>query len=496
MMPPHRVLVRTALAVILFAVITHTRADPDLWGHVLFGKDIVTGGSIPDEDAYSFTSGSTWINHEWLAECVMYLAYAIGGGPGLVVLKVSIMLLAMALVWSGLKRQQVDPATRDLLIALAVVGTFPQANHVRPQIFSIVAFALLLWILVRGGPLQRLLLLPLVFAAWVNFHGGWIVGGGILAIWAALTLPASVSREEKVTVFLAGAMSLVGTLANPYGWHMWLFLSNTVGFGRAEITDWQPIYRLGAGFVALWAVVALVALAGALHSWRSHQWELRRLGVVVVLGLGSLQVSRLLPFFTIAVVLLLGRDVAAGLSLWRTSAPAARQQRTLATTAAIVIAGALIVGGSVASAGNLACVRMAEDHSEPEVVALVKQRQLRGRLAVWFDWGEYAIWHFAPLLRVSIDGRRETVYTDRVIDEHLNFYYVPSSRAAFLDQTRPDYIWLRADLPVVPSLLADGWQPLYRGPHSIWLSRDAMANVGPDPSVTVSEIGRRCFPGP
>ncbi len=213
------------------------------------------------------------------------------------------------------------------------------------------------------------------------------------------------------------------------------------------------------------------------------------------LDCGSFQVSRLEAFFAIAVVLLLGRDIAGGLNAWRgvSSAPEPPRRR-FATATAIVIVAALIVGGAVASASNLACVRMAADQSEPEIVAMAKQRRLQGRLVVWFDWGEYAIWHFAPDLRVSIDGRRETVYTDQVMQKHLNFYYVPSSREAFLAEMRPDHIWLPVDLPVVSNLLADGWMPLYRGPRSIWLTRDASDPVPGDPQG--SESGSRCFPGP
>jgi hypothetical protein len=82
-----RALIRVALALVLLVVVSHTRADPDLWGHVLFGKDIVSGARVPDTDPYSFTSDRAWINHEWLAESVMYVAFAIGGGVGLVFLK-------------------------------------------------------------------------------------------------------------------------------------------------------------------------------------------------------------------------------------------------------------------------------------------------------------------------------------------------------------------------------------------------------------------------
>ncbi len=485
-----RVLIRAALGIVLLAVITHTRADPDLWGHVQFGRDIVSEATIPRLDPYAFTSDREWINHEWLAECAMYIAFAAGRGPGLVVLKVLVVFGMLALLWNGLKRQQVDPATRDLLMALAVVGTFPQLNHVRPQIFSVLAFAALIWILESRGSPRRLLLIPPLFAAWVNFHGGWIVGGGVLALWAVLSW-----GKEGVLLFGAGAMALVGTLANPYGLRMWQFLSTTVGFGRAEITDWQPLYRLGSGYVALWIVLSLAAIVGIMHAWRSRTWELRRLVVVVVLAVASFQVSRLEAFFAIAVVLLLGPDIAAALRARRSpsSAPQAKR-RGFAAALTIVIVATLIVGGVVVSASNVTCVRMAADQSEPETVAMVKQRGLQGRLVVWFDWGEYAIWHFAPDLLVSIDGRRETVYSDQVMQKHLNFYYVPASRDVFLAETLPDYIWLPVDLPVVSNLVAEGWTPLYRGPRSIWLGRDG-TNTEPTQSPQ-ADIGRRCFPGP
>jgi hypothetical protein len=503
-----RVLIRAALGVVLFAVITHTRADPDLWGHIRFGQDILFDHSIPRLDVYAFTSDREWINHEWLAEWVMAMAFAIGRGPGLVALKMLVVLAMLALVWNGLKRQQVDNATRDLLIALAVVGTFPQLNHVRPQIFSVVAFAALMWMLVSAGPARRLLLIPLLFAAWVNFHGGWIVGGGVLAIWTVTSIRRGASSDapaqggskdpplrEAIRLFVVGAMALVGTLVNPYGWRMWQFLITTVGFGRAEITDWQPLYRLGAGYVALWIVLSLAAIAGIVHAWRARTWELRRLAVVALLAAGSFQVSRLEAFFAVAVVLLVGPDIAAALRARRNRAPAPQALRGgPAAAVAIVIAVVLIVGGAVTSASNVTCVRMAPDQSEPEVVAMVNQRALQGRLVVWFDWGEYAIWHFAPDLLVSIDGRRETVYTDQVMQKHLNFYYVPSSRDAFLAETLPDYIWLPVDLPVVSSLLADGWMPMFRGPRSIWLSRDASDTL--PANLQSGETGRRCFPGP
>ena len=74
-----RLLLRAALVTVVLAVLAHTQADPDLWGHIRFGRDIIESRAIPSLDPYSFTSDRAWVNHEWLAECVMYLAYAAGG---------------------------------------------------------------------------------------------------------------------------------------------------------------------------------------------------------------------------------------------------------------------------------------------------------------------------------------------------------------------------------------------------------------------------------
>ena len=49
-------------------------ADPDLWGHVQFGRDVLTDGEIAKTTSYSFTAeGYRWINHENISEIVMAL---------------------------------------------------------------------------------------------------------------------------------------------------------------------------------------------------------------------------------------------------------------------------------------------------------------------------------------------------------------------------------------------------------------------------------------
>jgi hypothetical protein len=57
--PDPLLVMRLGLLLVCLAVMARTEADPDLWGHVRFGADIVAAQSVPRVDVYSFTSDGT-----------------------------------------------------------------------------------------------------------------------------------------------------------------------------------------------------------------------------------------------------------------------------------------------------------------------------------------------------------------------------------------------------------------------------------------------------
>src|SRR5262245_21718954 len=80
-----------------------SQADPDLFGHVRFGLDILRDRDLPSVDPYSFTQDVPWINHEWLSELIMGSTYALYGAPGLMLLKSIVVLGVFGLLWSGVR---------------------------------------------------------------------------------------------------------------------------------------------------------------------------------------------------------------------------------------------------------------------------------------------------------------------------------------------------------------------------------------------------------
>lgn len=488
-MIPHWLLVlipRIILWSTLFIFVTRTSADPDLFGHVLFGLDILREARIPTVDPYSFTSDRAWVNHEWLAETAMAAAYRLAGPIGLAMLKVLVLLSGCAVVVRELARRGCSQMVQDLTLILVVIGAASFTPTVRPQMFSFICLALLVVSLRRAedGYTRALVLVPVLFALWANLHGGWLVGVGVLGAWVAVRLvwPEGPGRGSWLAVGLAG---VAATLATPYGIALWTFLWETVSIGRADITEWQPLFRLGPVDHVPWIVTAVVAVPALLRRPRvSHAV------VVLLLMVMSLLVLRVGTFFTLATAILLVPELSAHRlpAAATQAAPLSRAESTmLALVTAIAIAASAVMSGR-----HLSCISMQVTWApDAAIMDVLRSHPLQGRLLTWFNWGEYAIWHLAPDIKVSYDGRRETIYSQDVIDRHLTFYAgrEPGWKEA-LQQIDPDHIWLPAGLPVVTRLEDSIFHPVARTRESVLWSRQ------PLPEVPVGALnGASCFPG-
>ena len=484
------VLLRLAIATALLLAISRTWVDADLWGHLRFGHDILKG-ALPRVDTYSFTSDIPWINHEWLAEVVMYLAWAMGGAPGLIALKTVVVLATLAIVAVIIRTEVAHDPLRDFLMFVAIAGMWIRTYVVRPQVFSLLLFAAVLSLLhsAEAGSRIRLWVVPLLFAIWVNLHGGWIVGLGTVGVWTAVTLTHPPRKRPPAALLISVAIvSAAATLVNPYGWRMWTFLFDTVGLDRPMIDDWRPMYRSGIGPIVVWILTAALAVVAFVR--RRPVVRPAHAAIVIGLGAASIRVVRLDAFFALSVVMLLAPQIGA-----------LREKRTVPQARPLwnwksVLAGCVFaVGAAIALLGvrtQFNCVSLDVPWMpERESAAFIAQNRLEGRLITWFNWGEYAIWHFAPHLRVSLDGRRETVYSSGFVNDHLKLYFEPSSETALLHRLDANYAWLPRDLPVVTTLRQEGWKQLFAGPVSVVLGRGPITG-GP----VVSPQTAACFPGP
>jgi hypothetical protein len=482
-------LIGLAFGALLSVLITRTMADPDLWGHLRFGLDLLVTRAIPISDRYSFTSDRAWVNHEWLSELLMGVAYSYGGVWGLNLLKLAALASLIIIVGAVLRQERAPAGIRNLLLGLTLFATYTRMQVIRPQIFAVVMFAFLLYVLrqVDRGTRRAIWLVPVCFIFWVNLHGSWIVGLAVTSVWLAAALCERRSDRGTAMLLAAGAATMAATFVNPYGTGLWRFLIETVRFQRVDISEWQPLAALPPLILAVEAVLPALALISL--SRVRQRVPFPYVAVLLILWIATFRTSRVDAFAQEAIVILLARDLVAGLGSINGSlrAPFWRAAVPLGPIPAMVVA-ACVLGGAW---------RMREIPVEgswiPDLPAAVFLREQApgARLLTWFDWGEYAIWQLAPAgIEVSIDGRRETVYSADVLARHWAFYRGATDGLDYPDEIRADYIWLPVHLPVVNDLRGRGWNPVFESSRSVVFARHARDDNAP----AISSDGVLVFP--
>jgi energy-converting hydrogenase Eha subunit C len=470
------------IGLVLAPVLVLTRADPDLWGHVRFGLDMLGQHTLPSVDPYSFTQDVPWTNHEWLSELLMGAAYQAGGPAGLALLKGALAAVILAIVlgpYTG-----ANPIASGAVVILLAAGTGRQVATLRPQLWTLIGVAILCRLFISGPRRWWLVAMPLVFALWVNLHGGWIVGAGLLAVWTAVQIfRPQASRGFVVSV---AVLSALATLINPYGWRMWMFLAETVRMSRS-ITEWQPLVTVPIAAWIPWVIVMIGVAAAVVSKSRP---PIDRIAMIALLAYGSIRVVRLAPLCVAVVVILMSPTLVAR---WRADP---RPVDPLTPSAARWLALSVVALAAI-SAAAMAKAAMCIPIEGPWVPDRVAGRALatanaHGKIVTWFDWGEYAIWHLSPSLRVSIDGRRETVYSDAVLSSHDAMNAATPDGIAYLQQLNPDYVWVPARLTGLRDWLAThGYRIDLQTPESFVAVRaDQPVLPAQDGPVTA------CFPGP
>jgi hypothetical protein len=461
-------LARIALVLLILGQGAAGRTDSDIWGHMSIGLDMLRDRHFLWVDPYSFTHDQRWINHEWLWDIVVAAIYRVGGLPGLIALRA---LLVASVLWV------VDRATRHApgwvrigALALVAVGCAGQWRSTRPQIATLALYALML------GHIDAWWL-PLLFALWANTHGGWVFGLAALAFRGAL-------RPSRRSLALFGASALA-TLLNPYGIQLWAAIVDAMSRGWADVSEWQPVWRLAAGADALvlWLAVAVAAAVAAWRYTRSDLWALGWTAASLIAAAGS---RRLTALAAVTVAMLLAQK-------WTVSTPIVRMQwtrgRRRVAAAVIAAAGAaafLMIQPSLRCFPPMPEWQLAP---EPDAVAFLRTTSVK-RLVPHFDFGEYAIFHLRDQLQVAIDNRRETVYSDAVVQENQRF--TDGLDPGYPDRIGADAVWWPAtQTRVIEELEQRGWARRFDGPRTVVLMKAA------GPVVRGREsLGTPCFPNP
>ncbi|GAA4435619.1 hypothetical protein [Bremerella cremea] len=427
-------------------------ADPDLWGHVQYGRDALQEG-LARTTTYSYTAnGYRWINHENLSELALAIGIDAIGPNGLLLVKLLLGLLICSVPFWKTKDFARYPLP-VMVVSLLMATNFTNHWNVRPQLFSFGFFALLLVLLdrafvgwqghwnlpwltsLRRGETadagswshksMRLLWLaiPLCFL-WTNTHGGFMAGVGVLGVYLVCRMFEAVAMRgweasgmlRRLSLMLFGAV--IATLVNPYSYELHQWMLEALRVPRPEITEWHPLYSLDMFSVAF---IALLGLMGFSLAYSRKPLDFTHLVVMLLVAAQATMHQRHAPFLAMQCGFWVTPHV---VSAWnRLTAVNNANQRNL--NPAIAWGVVILAAGMFAWPlyGRLSVMRVDRDVYPVSAIEYMDQHHLHGKTIVSYNWAQYYIAARCVdgASSVQFDGRFRTCYPQSVVDRHFDF---------------------------------------------------------------------------
>lgn len=386
-------------AVFLVGLFSTEFADTDAWWHLATGRYIVTRHRLPSPDPFAYTTAFAKpaypgeettrrfnLTHEWMAQAAMYVIYAAGGFPALVLWK-GLLLALLCLTAGHVARLRTGSNLWGIAAALAVSALAVEFAHDRPSILSYVFTAVFIAIFEEDRRLWLLIPLSLI---WANCHGGFFLGWIVCGAYSAEAL----WKRHWHTVAISGAAVLI-SLANPNGLGVLqtLFRYRQSAL-QSTLMEWSRADLWGAPWafpILLYA--AALALAMSWKRVRISDWLL----------FAAFSAAAISAFRNELLIGLLAPILIATYFPWKRPLPLVAHY---AAAAALICA---VVWGTVR--GSSFQLHAAEWRFPAGAADFLRDHGIRERLFNSYEDGGYLIWRGQ---RVFIDGRAlsESVFQD------------------------------------------------------------------------------------
>ncbi len=255
----------------------------DLGFHLNAGEQILGGGGFPVHDTFTYTiNDHPYVDTTWGYQVAITLIQRVAGPAGQVLAHGLAILAVFGMVFAAGRRIGADPLSLLLLLFAATLMSEIRFE-VRPEVASWLFLAAVLLVChhhAEGGR-GKLWLLPVLQGLWVNVHGLFILGWGVIGAFVVGTWLRDRKLDRRLLAFGAGAMAV--SILNPYGLRGVLFpltLATRLDSGNVfaqEIGEllslWRAMALPGHNDLAYWlywwfAAAALLSLPGWIRDRR------------------------------------------------------------------------------------------------------------------------------------------------------------------------------------------------------------------------------------
>lgn len=437
--------------------------DIDAWFTLKTGQLTVENMAPPKVDVFSYTAaGRPDIDQAWLGQAVFYLFYKIGGIPAVLLFKSFIILLAFFVLYRAV-RVIFGQSVLSIILLTLVAVTAANRFNIRPEIFSFLGLAILIYILFtfKYQKKKTIYWLPLLFLFWASLHSEFILGlfiigifvfGETLGWWlknkAGVGIKIVLERKDLIRLWLFFFLSIIATLINPYTYHIYPAVINNIDISSfVKIAEWLPPFSFAYHyelFIFLFIALAVIALFSFLFNYRFL--DVTNIIYFVFLVLIAGQSARNISIFAIGVFIILAMNFL----VWASGFHLDRLRRFWWLKLAILVvlsSGLLAVCGIIIKYGNEITgskeryfgLGVDEQYSFSQAMSFLSQSGITGNMMNDYYLGSYLIWTQYPQRKVFVDGRAY-IYPKELFIDSGKFYGTKEDLRQAADQYHINYI--------------------------------------------------------
>jgi hypothetical protein len=426
------------LGIFIF-VNTHPIRPHDFWWHITIGREIITTGSIPTTDVYSYTeAGQPYPSYQmfWLMETLLFLVYKVGG-PALVIFLQSLMVTAAYIIIFWICKLVTNSWRIAAISVLFAAALGINDWNVRPQGITFLLASLFLLAIYKYKKYPHwgwLVVFPVCMLVWVNSHGTFLIGLVLIGLWWGQELwQAIIARINRVQIIgknrsvvpsiILGITTLI-CLINPRNFGIINYLRKLTGNSVVQnfVTEWAaPSFSTWMGAIFLCGLMASAVIL-ALSPKRPDFFQIT---TFLLFGLLGLKTSRGIVWFGLVMAPILALHLSAIADhLQETDRKPVNQEGSRILN--IVFAMVIIIMGVVSlpwfkSMLPLPVAKAGLISSETPIQAtqVLLTKKLPGRVFNAMSFGSYLIWAAYPQYQVFVDSRIE-LFSAKVWMDYLN----------------------------------------------------------------------------
>jgi hypothetical protein len=440
--------------------------NPDTFGHLAQGRQIVELGYVPPVDTWSLLPGPPrpWHNYEWLSDLLFYGLYRGFGYDGLLGFKCALLLVTAWVLLSFARRLGGERAV--LLGGLSIIAAIPVVRvrlSDRPHVLGLCLAAFYLVLLSRlvdtpaSAPARRrwwpVAALFGLHILWVNIHGSHLLGIAITSAFAVLS-----PLGNRGLLWSTLALQALASCISPYGPAILFDALEHVLDPRYRhlITEWSPWAEDDPPWMQLGPAIhgALLTLV-APKLVRVSASARATLALALLLGIASFRSIRFVAEFLLLTSPLLGAGYAQLLAR-------ANAKRFLAGCSVALAALCFLVPWGAAAMPPFDPIGHGISYADrphgPGMLLNTSKRAPRVFASIELSW--YLMWE-APRARFFMDGR-VPFYGPEHMQRAVMAYTDPSVLEQILREDQIDSVVLRhtmrRDHELIPSFQhRSGW---------------------------------------